>query len=988
MPAFLPMVLALMAAPPVAVFWASAPVAPGQVAMLCGTFPTPEELSVLAYREHDDGGSQPPGRSYPPRAGSYAFAAAKMLQASDTALKLELPTQGGPGVYDLQVARRSPGGVKPFATVRLNAADPWWILGDAGRSPDTSGATAPATVYVTRGGWVRITGRCLMLTDRKPRVVFLPPSGPAVDLTLIETSPWHILARLPQSLKPGASGTLAVYNGSGDSLAWGTVPAYRLLVVPRTDLPTQLYDLDKPLPQVSTFSVTSFGATGGGTIDDTNALQAALLAASKAPGVAIVTLSRGRFPIREPLKIPPHTLLRGAGEELTSIAIPDTDKPPNAWIEGSHHFAIADLTLYASNHVHGIAGDMSGDPAKSGHVSLRHVRVRADMFRGHMDPAQVDARFRAGQQVSTGGGDTVRFSGPDVQVTDCDLYGSGRSIYFYHVLGGLVANTHLYNGRWGWYNFNVCQDVVLDHDIFTGADLMSTGGGFAAFGPERRSENMYVAHGRWEAMNGWDREAFTSDAGGGAYNGAIASASFADGRLTIDLAADADVYGGRWEGALFAIYKGRARGFVGRILSLEKRRAVVEPLLDAHTANASLDWPSLFDATSRATITQMQRHYTFVGNDFSDAGIGIQYFGTAIEHITADNSCSRAGGFHGWALDYDGLQPVVDCQWFGNKVLEGNSPGTSHVAIMAQTPAVAFNSVFRGNRLFSNAQLEVLSNGDPTLVENVLLEGNTVEHSDVGLRVVGGLGIFYRNNRFFDCAKPVYDVAAERARWRDAIARAASAHDPIAWWSFDGKARSSIGLDLPLALNGTTSFADGVRGKALSLDGAGYAECSTEAACVALNLPSLTITAWVKPAKLPGRWGIVAKRNGGMGTPFVVSLTSGALGFEATTDEGKWDVYNFPGPAVMRPDVWQHVAVTVDGGKHEALYVDGKLVAERDIAPRPLGTNESPVRIGWEAWGGDPPRGETPAFFHGLIDEVKIWARPLTAAEIAVDAAR
>ena len=39
--------------------------------------------------------------------------------------------------------------------------------------------------------------------------------------------------------------------------------------------------------------------------------------------------------------------------------------------------------------------------------------------------------------------------------------------------------------------------------------------------------------------------------------------------------------------------------------------------------------------------------------------------------------------------------------------------------------------------------------------------------------------------------------------------------------------------------------------------------------------------------------------------------------------------------------------------------------------------------LGREAWGGDPPKGETPGFFQGLLDEVKIWTRPLTADQIA-----
>ena len=37
------------------------------------------------------------------------------------------------------------------------------------------------------------------------------------------------------------------------------------------------------------------------------------------------------------------------------------------------------------------------------------------------------------------------------------------------------------------------------------------------------SRNIYTAHNSYENMNGWDREAFTSDAGGGAYFGPVAA---------------------------------------------------------------------------------------------------------------------------------------------------------------------------------------------------------------------------------------------------------------------------------------------------------------------------------------------------------------------------------------------------------------------------------------------------------------------------------
>lgn len=38
-----------------------------------------------------------------------------------------------------------------------------------------------------------------------------------------------------------------------------------------------------------------------------------------------------------------------------------------------------------------------------------------------------------------------------------------------------------------------------------------------------------------------------------------------------------------------------------------------------------------------------------------------------------------------------------------------------------------------------------------------------------------------------------------------------------------------------------------------------------------------------------------------------------------------------------------------------------------------------------EAWGGDPPKSDTPGFYQGLIDEVRVWTRALTPEEIQAD---
>jgi hypothetical protein len=44
-----------------------------------------------------------------------------------------------------------------------------------------------------------------------------------------------------------------------------------------------------------------------------------------------------------------------------------------------------------------------------------------------------------------------------------------------------------------------------------------------------------------------------------------------------------------------------------------------------------------------------------------------------------------------------------------------------------------------------------------------------------------------------------------------------------------------------------------------------------------------------------------------------------------------------------------------------------------------------PLILGKDAWGGDPPKGDTPGFYAGLLDEFKVWARALTPEEVKAE---
>jgi hypothetical protein len=250
-------------------------------------------------------------------------------------------------------------------------------------------------------------------------------------------------------------------------------------------------------------NVQDLGARGDGGMADDAIIREALKQAEAAGGGAVY-FPRGRYRIDGTLRVPEYVVLRGESRELVSLFWPDTDEPYTL-VEGTHHFGLEDLTLYASNCLHCIAAEV-GKP-ESGHTWLNRVRVRADIYRGHLTPEQVDARFRAVQRLSTGGGDVVRFGGDDVEIADCDLYGSGRSLYLLGARGARVTGNTLYNGRWGWYCIDGSDGLIFERNRLIGADLMSTGGSLNCY-TSACSQNVYYAENHLEKAHGWDRCVF------------------------------------------------------------------------------------------------------------------------------------------------------------------------------------------------------------------------------------------------------------------------------------------------------------------------------------------------------------------------------------------------------------------------------------------------------------------------------------------------
>jgi hypothetical protein len=173
------------------------------------------------------------------------------------------------------------------------------------------------------------------------------------------------------------------------------------------------------------------------------------------------------------------------------------------------------------------------------------------------------------------------------------------------------------------------------------------------------------------------------------------------------------------------------------------------------------------------------------------------------------------------------------------------------------------------------------------------------------------------------------------------------------------------------AIAGATWTTDGRYGGALSFDGVNDWVTINDTAALDLTT-GMTLEAWVLPSTLSGwRTVLLKERSGGL----VYSLyTSGdgtrPSGYVATPGE-----VGVVGPSSVSTTTWTHLAVTYDGATLR-LFVNGAQVATRTLTA-PIAASTGALRI-----GGNSVWTE---FFRGRIDEVRIYNRALTAAEIQAD---
>jgi hypothetical protein len=187
----------------------------------------------------------------------------------------------------------------------------------------------------------------------------------------------------------------------------------------------------------------------------------------------------------------------------------------------------------------------------------------------------------------------------------------------------------------------------------------------------------------------------------------------------------------------------------------------------------------------------------------------------------------------------------------------------------------------------------------------------------------------------------------------------------IGWWTLDEGTGTTVGdasgNGNDGTFQGTPTWVPGVINGALSVDGTSSV---TVATTPKLQIGgSVTITCWINPTSFGGERGFCGRdlnyafKSSGTQLRFT---TPGILDHTGTN-------------TTLTAGTWQHVAATFEPGQSQGLvfYING--VEAQKLTASAMSQGSGPFHIGTNQWG---------EAYIGMIDDVRIYDRVLTAAQI------
>lgn len=714
----------LQAAGPV-VFRVSDPIQPGETALLFGDS-IGAEVQAVGWRVPETGAAPQPQKL-------------RVLQASDVSAKVLIPSEWKPGLFAIQLAGSS-------QTVYLNRPEAWWYL------------TGPRH-KAAPGGTLRVFGKNLGIHAS----AWLSDGSRKIALPLQDGGPYASRFQVPASIAPGDY-LLTVANGWGGAAGVSNT-------LPVTVAAPEHWPDDR-------FDVHSFGATGDGLHDDTEAIRAALAKAAASQG-GIVYLPAGRYKISGKLVIPPHTVLRGEKRESVWLFVPRETPELETIFAGTHDFAIEELSLVSQTAVHFIVapdlpammrkprGSTPPKGQEASNVRLHRLRLQHMTFAHRINKG--DPRRELAEGYST-----VTLSGEDLELSDSEVISSGMPLAIHGGHRIRVERNRLDTGRQGWYGLWNTSETVMEENTIEGRDLEASYGGV-----QGRSDRFYFAGNRLQDGYGDEREALTFDS---PYMPHFMGRA---GNITAKTFTALDYEGKekRWlpgelvgEACLIAYGKG-----LGQYIPIVGNTET--------TITLEHDWAVLPDASSHVVIRVGRSQIVVTRNHFTDASAAIQLYAQSYGIIVDGNRAERTGGSYGLAWDFwwetrklRRYSTSMFNQWLNNDFSEGFiyqqgawqngvvGPAADPQNGKLEPPAIAvLGNVIRNNKLNGYFTAGALLSGKHPFDKrefgvigyfgrDTMIEGNTVSDTPVALDIYPGYkDTLVRHNQVERSAVPFMD---------------------------------------------------------------------------------------------------------------------------------------------------------------------------------------------------------------------------------------
>jgi hypothetical protein len=206
----------------------------------------------------------------------------------------------------------------------------------------------------------------------------------------------------------------------------------------------------------------------------------------------------------------------------------------------------------------------------------------------------------------------------------------------------------------------------------------------------------------------------------------------------------------------------------------------------------------------------------------------------------------------------------------------------------------------------------------------------------------------------------------------------------IAWWPAEGNTRDVAGGH-DAFLRGNATYADGRSGQAFSLDGDGDFVEVADAPELNFGFNDFTVATWVKLNSLEPVMVIIEKyiaRSGSANGWGLASIGGSVLQFYVEDPTRYRHLNTIPLP--LRTNEWFFLAAR-RAGQDATVFHEGIPASSWTLSAQIDVSSTSTLKIGHRGNPTDTPGStdERQLFLDGLVDEVRLYNRALTDAEIS-----